>query len=166
MEDYEVRDALRRATTPDLRVELSFLNGASVNLHYRPNDDISSPFGIAYRVFNLSPQPANHVILEFLIDSEVYLFDQGSPFKEIGMRGAKRLLRRVISSPPSIPIFQEADPDDNRADVYLRWPASILRDEQLVDIETVVRTPGFSKTENWAIHVRGGTLRLCPPGSP
>ena len=43
MEDYEIRDAFRRATTPDLYVELSFAMELIANIQFAHRSEISNP---------------------------------------------------------------------------------------------------------------------------
>lgn len=63
MEDYEIRDALRRATTPELSVKLSFATGDITYLQFNSNMEISKPFALEVSLSNHSSQPAFHVLM-------------------------------------------------------------------------------------------------------
>ena len=63
MEDYEIRDALRRATTPDLFVTLSFVDGDRARFDYSPQQEMSDPVRLLAAIGNRSAQPAQHTII-------------------------------------------------------------------------------------------------------
>src|SRR5262245_25115076 len=62
MEDYQVRDTMRRATTPELFVELSFASGPVAQIEFPPlsqsQDEVSKPIPLQVSIGNRSPQPA------------------------------------------------------------------------------------------------------------
>jgi hypothetical protein len=92
MEDCEIRDALRRATTPDLFVTLT-LGEIPRFVEYNPNTEISKPITLRVLVGNRSPQPAFHTIV--LIDLEAALrIANPSPFTQT-VRGHGRA--RLVS---------------------------------------------------------------------
>ena len=71
MEDYEVKDTLRRATTPDLFVTISFLKGDRARLMYASNHELSQPVYLLTRIGNRSPQPAQHILVRIGIDENI-----------------------------------------------------------------------------------------------
>jgi hypothetical protein len=73
MEDYEIRDALRRATTPELHVELAFAMGPVVPIQFAHHAEISNPVAIVATIKNHSPQPAYHALLQIGIDTDLPL---------------------------------------------------------------------------------------------
>jgi hypothetical protein len=161
MEDYEIRDVLRRATTPDLRATLSFSHGDKVALEFRPDDEMSQPIQLMCRIENLSSQPAFHIINDVLIDHRVKVWQLSSKFTHVATRAGPpkmMVMRRTITSPPDLPIFREGDPEAHKEIILLRWFSSLLGD--VIRLETVVQTPGFSAIENWEICYRGGFLHL------
>jgi hypothetical protein len=63
MEDYQIRDAMRRATTPELFIELAFARGMATPIEYAPHSEISKPITLVAAVSNRSSQPAFHTII-------------------------------------------------------------------------------------------------------
>jgi hypothetical protein len=58
MEDYEVRDIMRRASTPDLHVSLSFLGGECQSAEFADGQTTSHRFNLIAHIENRAPQPA------------------------------------------------------------------------------------------------------------
>jgi hypothetical protein len=169
MEDYEIRDTLRRATTPELYVELAFAMGSIQSVYFRPLCEVSNPIAILATVRNRSSQPAYHAFLQVGIDTDLPLSAPGD-FYQLGVTGDTQQqywIAQRFHSPPGPPIFKEIDRDVNhRLSFAIECQSAILRSEQLFPLTTCIQTPGYSATENWTIHHRAGTLRMCPPGHP
>jgi Putative DNA-binding domain len=109
MEDYEVKDVLRRATSPDLYFIMSFNSGkeASINL------DLSQVFEIDIIVENESIEPANHAVMSIFIDSRLKVIASGR-FNEISKKTSNeeesisiRVLNFNWIVPSMMPIFKE-----------------------------------------------------------
>ena len=169
MEDYEIRDALRRATTPDLHVELAFAMGSIAHIQFAHGTELSNPISIIVTIKNRSSQPAYHVLLQLGIDTDLPLRTPND-FTQMGISGYDQqqywLGYRMIS-PPGLPIFKEIDQDAvHRLSVTVAFSSAMLSGEHLFHLTTSIQTPGYSATENWKIHHRGDTLRMCPPGHP
>src|SRR5215831_18177769 len=71
MEDYEIRDALRRATTPELYVELSFAAGETAPVEFAHQSEFSKPITLFVIVRNRSSQPAPYALVQVGIDTEL-----------------------------------------------------------------------------------------------
>jgi len=169
MEDYEVRDALRRSTTPDLAVELSFAMGPSVPLEFAYQREISKPIVMLVTVTNRSSQPASHALIKVGIDTALPL-GQAPDFYALGITGDEQQqywLGKRLSSPPGLPIFKEMDPNAGfRYPLDISIHSSMLSKEHIFYLTTMAQGPGFSAVERWIIHQRGPSLRMCPPGHP
>jgi hypothetical protein len=169
MEDYQIRDALRRATTPELHVELAFATGPIASVEFPYQSELSKPIGIIVTVTNRSSQPALHAFVKVGIDTELPLRTPND-FYAMGTTGDERQqywLGHRFSSPPDLPIFKEIDPlAGHRLSLTVAYPSSLLSGEHFFDLATSVQTPGYSATMRWIIHQLGGTLRMCPPGHP
>jgi hypothetical protein len=167
MEDYEIRDAFRRATTPDLYVELSFAMESIANIQFAHQSEISNPIGIIVRVKNRSSQPAYHALLQVGIDTDLPLRTPND-FFQMGITGDDQQqywLAHRFTSPPGLPIFKEIDQDAvHRFTFTVAFHSAMLSGEHLFHLTTSIQTPGYSATENWKIHHRADTLRMCPPG--
>lgn len=167
MEDYEIRDALRRATTPDLHIRLSFAMGNVAYAQFDPNSEISKPIVVEVNLSNRSSQPAFHVLVQIGIDAALAL-GSAPGFDALGITGDDQQqywLGRRHSSPPGLPVFKEIDASTPfRYPVYVTIHSSMLGGEHLFWLATSVQTPGFRANEKWAIHQVGNKLEMCPPG--
>jgi hypothetical protein len=162
MEDYEIRDTLRRATTPDLLATLA-LASESQTLVYQHMNEISLPVGLIVRVGNRSNQPAFYVVVRVGLDSELALrapghFQQAGTCTEQGVHF--HWLERRMSSPPELPLFKEADPWQGTFTFGVRSSQAGASEFWLT---TVVQSPGFEDKQCWTLIARGGTLTLQGP---
>jgi hypothetical protein len=87
MEDYEMRDALRRATTPELYVELSFAAGETVPVEFAYQSERSKPITLSVIVRNRSSQPAHYALVQVGIDTELSLAYAGGDFSSMRITG-------------------------------------------------------------------------------
>jgi schlafen family protein len=171
MEDYQVRDAMRRATTPELFVHLEFPAGAIAPIEYPANAEMSKPITLSVFIGNRSNQPAFHTLVQLGIDTDIAILTHGD-FTPDGQRTdehdvPQNWLRRRLSSPPHMPIFKESELRLNRSSLTLGCSSDLLsHGEHLLWVTISIQTPGFATTERWAIHQRGASLRLCEPGHP
>jgi hypothetical protein len=131
MHDYEIRDVMRRSTTPDLYAELSFdgrQNGIVAPV--REGADYSETAILHCTVRNRSNTPAYHVIVDFLVDYDLAPAFHLPPFRIVGEPDAEplpkmRIYRRVINSPPDLPIFKEGEVEQHSATVAVQLPAEL-----------------------------------------
>jgi Putative DNA-binding domain len=169
MEDYQVRDTMRRATTPELFVKLSFPLGTVAQIEFLPlsqsPDEVSKPITLEVYIGNRSPQPALHTIVQLGIDTNLHVRTFGD-FVQIGPRTDANNIRLNwwelrLSSPPALPIFKESDL--RRASLTFGVPSFLLDQPHLLSLATSVQTPGYAATEKWLIHQQGATLTLREP---
>jgi hypothetical protein len=168
MEDYQVRDTMRRATTPELFIQLAFASGTTFRVDYAPHTEISKPITLLASISNRSPQPAFHTIVRLGIDAALLLSSPGD-FEQLNQRVDadnvwQNWLERRLSSPPDLPIFKESEP--RRVAFTFAYPSNLLIGDHLFYITTSVQTPGYSATEKWVIDQKGANLRLREPGQP
>jgi Putative DNA-binding domain len=166
MEDYQVRDALRRATTPELFVRLKMGVNQEHVIEFTNNSDISKPIGLTAFVGNRANQPAFHTIVQLAIDSALQVRNVGQ-LTPIGPRMDERgreqnWFTRSLTSPPELPIFREAEPAPYQMFLTFSVGSEYLS-SSIFYLTTVVQTPGFKATERWVMESRGGTLRLYDP---
>jgi hypothetical protein len=167
MEDFQIKDIMRRATTPDLFVRLSFLEGNRETLRFPERE--SRPFNLIAHIENRSPQPAFHVVVEIGIDTH---------FKIVGLGGFTRFestekventplnwLRWELATPPGQPVFKEHPRTLNDKAIMLTMSADDIHNQELHDLTVRVLAPGCSRQENWSILARGPILTLNPPNS-
>src|SRR5262245_56622897 len=163
MEDYEIRDALRRATTPELYVDLSFATGETAQVEFGYQNERSKPITLSAIVRNRSSQPAHYALVQIGIDTELSIQTLGD-FVSIGIIGEdpqrQHLLGHRFISPPGMPIFKEIDQAAlHRLSLTFAYPSSRPA-ETWFYITTSVQTAGYAATENWVVHHRDNVLRL------
>lgn len=166
MEDYEIRDALRRATTPVLQVMLRIGTNNTTRLEFAPQQEISRPITLTALVTNRSPQPAYSVLyLGMDIDFGVPVnvgFDRANP--PAGHADDKKIwFVKRFTSPPDQPIFQEATPTPLNLNFSI---ATQFVNSAVFDLTTIIQTPGYTSTDYWAIACAVGLLKLHGPNDP
>jgi hypothetical protein len=164
MEDYEIRDALRRATTPELYLELSFATGERAQVEFVQQSERSKPITLSVIVRNRSSQPAYYALVQVGIDADLPLHTLGD-FFTMGIAGddqqQQHRLGHRFMSPPGMPIFKEIEQDAvHRLSLTFAYPSSRRRRDTIFYLTTSVQTAGYAATENWVIHHRGDVLRL------
>ncbi len=168
MEDYEIRDVLRRATTPDLFVTLTLVSGDTKVVEYGPNTEISKPIHLRALISNRSPQPAFHTVILIGLDAALDILPTEGAFARVARPSNEHgpemnWVCRRFSSPPEQPIFQEADP------LALSLAFRVRSDHlhsTLFRLTTIIQTPGFSATEHWSMVCKQATLTLNKPTHP
>jgi hypothetical protein len=162
MEDYEIRDALRRATTPELYVELSFATGERAHLEFGDQTH-SKPLTLIVTVRNRSSQPAHYALIQVGIDTRLPLHTSGDFFgiTKTGDGQEQHWHGHRFISPPGLPIFKEMDQNAaHRLSLTFRYPANMTGGDHVFCLTTSIQTVGYAATENWVIHHRGNVLRL------
>src|SRR5262245_30255314 len=163
MEDYEIRDALRRATTPELYVDLSFATGETAQVEFGYQSERSKPITLSVIVRNRSSQPAHYALVQVGIDAELPIHTLGGDFFSMRITGddaqRQHWLGNRFISPPGMPIFKEVDDALHRLSLAFSYPASRPGDT-IFYLTTSVQTAGYAATENWVIHHQDSVLRL------
>lgn len=168
MHDYEIRDIMRRSTTPDLYTELWFDGRRKTHTPKVIDGRQHAETVVLHCVaLNRSNTPAHHVVVDFFVDFDLLIPFQVGPFKSIGERDEPprpkmRIFRRVINSPPDLPIFKDGEVEQHSGVVPVQIPFEVVAGGNIY-LETSIQAPGFSATEEWLITARNGRLRLVPP---
>jgi Putative DNA-binding domain len=172
MHDYEIKDIMRRSTTPDLFVRLTFESGERYVLEMGNSDELqaSRPFALKAYIQNRSAQPAFHAVVDIGVGAELTPKSSGS-FKRTTLSNNDRdvpmnWFQWSLVSPPSLPVFRELALSMTDDPIKLSVARSELGNQSLFDLTIKISAPGFSSTEHWAILSRGKTMTLHPPGSP
>src|SRR6516165_998237 len=163
MEDYEIRDALRRATTPELYVDLSFAGGDKAHVEFAAQAERSKPITLSVIVRNRSSQPASYALVQVGIDADLPIHTLGD-FFSMRITGddqqRQHWLGHRFMSPPGMPIFKEIDDDAlHRLSLTFAYPSSWPDDSNFY-LTTSVQTAGYAATETWVIHHRDSVLQL------
>jgi Putative DNA-binding domain len=167
MEDYEIRDTLRRATTPLLQVILSLAGKKVAQLQFAPHQEQSKPLTLNVLVTNQSPQPAYHSVVYVGLDPAIgglvnIAFDRAGP--PAGHADDQKIwfVKRYMS-PPDQPLFQEATPNPLGLNFTI---SSQYLQSSYFDITAIVQTPGFTNTDYWTVSCSSGILTLHGPNDP
>jgi hypothetical protein len=168
MEDYEVRDMMRRATTPEPFVRLSFAGGMTAPIKYVDESEISKPIVMDASIGNRSSQPAFYSLIRLGIDADISILSDGV-FMPVGARTDadgihKNWLSYAKTSPPNMPVFKETEFLLTVPPTTLGYHSRLLRGKRRFRVTTIVQTPGFAVTEHWTIFRQGSTLRLLEQG--
>jgi hypothetical protein len=166
MEDYEIRDALRRATTPELYVELSFPAGTTAPIEFGDQTH-SKPITLIVTVRNRSSQPAHYALIQVGIDTNLHIHTSGD-FSTMRIDGQQQQhwFGHQFMSPPRMPIFKEIDQNAaHRLSLTFRYPTNMTGGDHVFYLTTAIQTVGYAATENWIIHHRGNVLRLQRRGT-
>ncbi len=169
MEHYEVRDAFRRLTTPELFVTLSFLEGNRHTIDFSERRDTSNPFNLIAKIDNRSNQPAYHAIVDIGVAAELVIISGGSYERQDQAENDRKVpmhwFRWTLGSPPNLPIFKEHQRLLTSNVLMLAMRHSDMGTTAIFDLTVKISAPGFSSIEHWAILGRGPRLTLNPPGS-
>jgi hypothetical protein len=161
MEDYEIRDVLKRSTTPDLDVQLTFEHGRNTCEPQFSDRNVSNPFMLVIRTVNRSSQPAFHAFIEVLIGTILPAAFPTTSFPSVGEENGLRVHRMIVQSPPNVPIFKEGDPVNHQGSIALTITRRLqYSDGATIPLKTRVQTPGFSAEQDWKILCAGSVLQL------
>jgi hypothetical protein len=168
MEDYELRDVLRRSTTPAPFVTLAFPTGNQQRYNFRSEVEESDPFQIYTRISNRSAQPAYYTVVDIGFDKDLQVWGHGDyqPLGEFHDNSGLLMnwFRNQVVSPPGMPIFKEHTMMLGNSALSFYFGSSALH-APYFDITVMISAPGFTSEEHWAIGIRGSTLHMHPPGS-
>jgi len=111
MYDYEIRDILRRATTPDLWINFRFDTGKATAVNFPPQTDVSDPIKLHASIGNKSQQPATYAVIKLFIDNAFTLtsgaglshINDINVFRDHHLKGLLKLWGGISH----IPIFRE-----------------------------------------------------------
>jgi hypothetical protein len=166
MEDYEIKDVMRRATTPNLFVELQFAGGTTQRIEHAHSQEMSKPFPLIAWVGNRSAQPAEYAIIDIGIDPSLSIpfpanYDDIGSYKD--PRGILLHWYRSTIKPPRLPIFREHKQRLVTSDLSLGFHSELLFGEKLFDFAVKIAAPGFEDTSYWTGRSGAGSLQLFPP---
>lgn len=145
MDDYEIRDISRRASTPDLSIKFT-MQSEKIQLQFRPDANISDPVTLDLMIENSSTEPALYAIIQIFVDKNLE-FKETADFVSAGLVSVDGHLARTylkkLAIPYNLPIFFESPQN------LLHFPFQfVLREHDMSIVEFVigydVRAPGFS----------------------
>lgn len=142
MEDYEVRDVMRRATTPDLYLKCQLRTGNTQALRFANGDGKSDPISLRFSIGNRSPQPASHVIVTIGLDARLTISSTGDYEGPLPGEASKfNYLKLLISPPLWLPVFKEAGEDNlSKSELLVRISAEPSMPKDFL-INATLQTP-------------------------
>jgi hypothetical protein len=110
MEDYEIRDIHRRASTPDLWVEFRFDTGAKEKIIFQHEASQSNPISLHGILGNRSREPAMYSVIKIYLDARFTLVSSAgfSPAGTVKIEGRSlNVISKAWAIPVNLPIFSE-----------------------------------------------------------
>jgi hypothetical protein len=171
MHDYEIKDVMRRSTTPILYVKFAFPNGERTTLNFPANKDSADEVRLLGTLGNRSSQPAFHAFIRVGISTSLPIIEKSVPWVNSGTEetedfGKVAWIYQRLSSPPALPIFKEMEQPLDEVGIPIRFHERTLAQSHRWPIIIEIHSPGFSSTEAWFIQQQGSNLRLLAPGHP
>jgi hypothetical protein len=162
MEDYEIRDIMRRASTPDLWVRFSFGpdDAASIRVPLPGSAHKTNPVSLRAHIGNRSATPAEYASIEIYLDAffavEFLSNDliSGGTTERHGRDFS--VVRKSWSVRNQLPIFSEMIFYVGTMNVAL--PSDLFRIGGELEIGYAIRAPGCSVEEFVKIILQRGTL--------
>jgi hypothetical protein len=169
MYDYEIRDVMRRATTPELFLNMTLSRGNNASLEFGGVEGLSKPVPLNITIGNRASQPAHYCIVHVGFSENIAIYEHGD-FEKIGLRegdGVRRLwyLRR-LSTPPHLPVFQEVETDLTNGRFHLGFHYKLMSGDTIhrLPISTIIQTPGFTASTQWLLTLQGQYLEITQVG--
>jgi hypothetical protein len=167
MEDYEIRDIMRRATTPDLFIKFRFDSGQSTKVEIRPGAKETSSICLHAEIGNRSNTPAEYAVIDIYLDTFFGDLNTGSMSpRGLIKHGAREFnaFSRYWRVQNQLPIFAEMTLPVETIMFTIRH--DLLRHGFDFWIGYAIHAPGFSTEEFAPVILQGGTLFMPPkPGN-
>jgi len=111
MEDYEIRDTYRRASSPDLWVHFRFDAGTTSQINFSPEKEVSESIGLFADIGNRSHEPALYYVVTILLDELFKPVSTGgwTPSGTVKTAEGRSLksFAKNFGIPGSLPVFRE-----------------------------------------------------------
>jgi hypothetical protein len=170
MHDYEIRDIMRRATTPQLYVTFSFNGRERTKFDFRKDEEVSRPVTLLGMIGNKSPQPAHYFVIKVGLPEALRIIPSkpwGGPISESNDEfGEIDWYTQAFRVPPSLPVFKELEQPLDEKGIGLSFYSNTLHGLRRWPLIVEIVCPGFSSRDVWYIQQQGPDLRLLPSGHP
>jgi hypothetical protein len=173
MHDYEIKDIMRRASTPHLEVLASFWGTGSpteATMTRSSEESRSEPIRIEFIVSNKANQPAEYAVM--LVRLDINLKFTGPEHFEVGSvdiidQHVYQTFARNLGFPAHPPLFKENPESGGWLEIIVQDPKNrVAKFAIIIDI----LTPGYSRRTRWFIQQVDMRLSLyedtsySPPG--
>jgi hypothetical protein len=167
MADYEIRDVMRRSTTPILTLDFPFPGGLpSIQIPFKPGDDGSGPIQIDVSLRNLSNVPAEFVVVRLHLDRRQNMWSPRD-FSEFPLAELNEfpvaVIGKNIGLPKDFPVFKENPISLGFFEISTHPRMTLEGLMPILGYE--IRTPGFAETKGAYMLIQGGRLRLPASGN-
>jgi len=170
MEDYEIRDSLRRAVYAEPFATFSFKNGLNkIDVELVHGSDYSEAINLDITLGNKSSQPAYYSIFTLYIDHRLNVLSQGH-LENGGKTNANdgrsvNLYRKKMGIPGVFPLFRETSFALCVPPFSFRVPNLLLDSGHKFLIGYEIRTPGHhvSQIANLSLPNRVMEIQMEPP---
>lgn len=151
MYDYEIKDVMRRSTTPNLSLSLNLGGAIPLTLRFNPGGagGYSEPIPLIFAITNESSQPAKYVVITLSIDNRLNVSSTGDYEGPSANKGGVTTFKLVIAPPNWLPIFKES-PDDiiSKREFHIRIP-SVSSIPNRFRVSTLIQSPGVVRAQSW-----------------
>jgi len=161
MHDYEIRDVMRRASTPVLTVRASIANARRVLRVQKITQDRTNHIPFNFHVSNLSEQPAEYAALLVYLDPSLSwqssnIFSERSESETVFGRKCN-VYRVELGMPSRTPIFKGVEVFAGSISAFFvnNIPSRIF-------LGTRVLCPGFTESRIWPIEHDDGEIEVHP----
>jgi hypothetical protein len=167
MEDYEIRDIMRRATTPDLWIKFRFASGDSTRIDVQPGAGESEAFFLHAEIGNRSSTPAEYAMIDIYLDEFITPVNMAvMTLREKFTRNGREFNAYTTrwSIPNQLPIFAETMLAVT-APLMLSIASNLLPIGFDFYIGYAIRSPGCSVEEFVHVILQGRTLFIPKQGN-
>jgi hypothetical protein len=166
MYDYEIKDVMRRSTTPNIVVDFHFAEMERTHtFRYRDRQAHPDPVGITASIRNLADAPADYGVVVLFVDSRFQVLQDNKDVQFAGRVKTREGLtmngfRTVFHAPKTLPIFKEQPIMLPPYGVVV--PENLLYNTNPFAIGCEFRAPGCLRVGQGQLLIEGGsTMRLC-----
>lgn len=149
MEDYEIKDILRRASSPDLYFDFSFGYEREIPVQFLPDQDFSQAIGLTVSVGNQAKEPACYAVMSIWLDSQIKIIDSaGLTTTQFILPDHQNIpvtiLRQNWAIPGKLPIFKETQFSITDNPIKIAIPAEHAGLETEYMLGWQISSPGMS----------------------
>ncbi|MEH1846389.1 MAG: ATP-binding protein [Nostoc sp.] len=169
MEDYEIRDILRRTTTPDLHFHFSFGGQDTVPIQFSQDQPFSEEVDLIITVENRAEEPASYAVMEVFIDSSLKL-SKSTDLKMVDnifltlkddQKVAITQLSQNWAIPVKLPIFKGTNFRITDTPIKLAIPQEHADSEKVYICAWNISSPGMTNSGYFAFFLKNNCLTVA-----
>ncbi|MEH1824322.1 MAG: ATP-binding protein [Nostoc sp.] len=169
MEDYEIRDILRRATIPDLHFHFYLDGQDTVPIQFYQDQPLSEEVDMMIAVENRAEEPASYAVMEVFIDSSLKL-SKSADLKmvdnlfltlEDDQKVAITQLSQNWAIPAKLPIFKGTNFRITDTPIKLAIPQAHADSEKTYICAWKISSPGMTNSGYFAFFLKKNCLTVA-----